>query len=61
MTPYDSGVRSSLTVREARVEDAAQMAQVHVRCWQETYRGLMSDAVLDDPDSVAVRERRWTK
>ena len=25
------------------------MARVNVRCWQETYRGLMSDAVLDDP------------
>jgi hypothetical protein len=25
------------------------MAGVNVRCWQETYRGLMSDAVLDDP------------
>ena len=22
------------------------MARVHVRCWQETYRGLMPDAVL---------------
>jgi hypothetical protein len=25
------------------------MARVNVRSWQETYRGLMSDAVLDDP------------
>ncbi|HEX5994950.1 MAG TPA: GNAT family N-acetyltransferase [Jiangellales bacterium] len=51
---------SSLAVRSARVEDAAQMARVNVRCWQETYRGLMSDAVLDDPGFVAVRERFWT-
>ena len=36
------------------------MARVNVRCWQETYRGLMSDAVLDDPGFVAVRERFWT-
>ena len=36
------------------------MARVHVRCWQETYRGLMSDAVLDDPGSLAARERFWT-
>lgn len=36
------------------------MARVHVRCWQETYRGLVSDAVLDDPGSVASRERFWT-
>lgn len=36
------------------------MARVQVRCWQETYRGLMSDAVLDDPGFPAARERLWT-
>jgi GNAT superfamily N-acetyltransferase len=36
------------------------MARVHVRCWQETYRGVMADAVLDDPDLLAARERFWT-
>ena len=51
---------SSPIVRPARVEDVAQMARVNVRCWQETYRGLMSDAVLDDPGFLAVRERFWT-
>jgi GNAT superfamily N-acetyltransferase len=53
-------VNSSLTVRPPRVEDAAQMAGVNVRCWQETYRGLMPDAVLDDPGFLAARERFWT-
>ena len=36
------------------------MARVNVRCWQETYRGLMTDAELDDPGFLAVRERFWT-
>lgn len=36
------------------------MASVIVRCWQETYRGLMSDTVLDDPGFLAARERFWT-
>ena len=36
------------------------MARVHVQCWQETYRGLMSDAVLDDPGLLTARERFWT-
>jgi GNAT superfamily N-acetyltransferase len=36
------------------------MARVIVRCWQETYRGLMSDTVLDDPGLLAARERFWT-
>jgi GNAT superfamily N-acetyltransferase len=57
---YDPVVGSSLTVRPARVEDVAQMARVNVRCWQETYRGLMTDAVLDDPGLPAARERFWT-
>src|SRR3712207_5388338 len=36
------------------------MARVNVRCWQETYRGLVSDALLDDPGFLAARERFWT-
>lgn len=36
------------------------MAHVTVRCWQETYRGLMPDAALDDPALPAARERFWT-
>jgi ribosomal protein S18 acetylase RimI-like enzyme len=53
-------VSSSLTVRPARVEDVARMAAVNVRSWQETYRGLMPDAVLDAPGFPAARERFWT-
>jgi GNAT superfamily N-acetyltransferase len=49
-----------VTVRSARVEDAAAMARVLVRSWQETYRGLMPDRVLDDPGLVKARERFWT-
>jgi hypothetical protein len=48
------------TVRPARLEDVEQMALVIVTCWQETYRGLMADAVLDDPDFLPRRERFWT-
>jgi GNAT superfamily N-acetyltransferase len=57
---YDRAVGSSLIVRPARVQDVRQVARVHVRCWQETYRGLMPDAVLDDPGFPAARERMWT-
>ena len=58
---YDLVVDSSLIVRPARVQDVRQVARVHVRCWQETYRGLMPDAVLDDPGFPAARERMWTE
>jgi ribosomal protein S18 acetylase RimI-like enzyme len=57
---YGSAMSSSLMVRPARVEDVAQMAHVNVRCWQETYRGFVPDAVLDDPGFSAARERFWT-
>jgi ribosomal protein S18 acetylase RimI-like enzyme len=53
-------VTTSLTVRPARLEDVAQMARVIVRCWRETYRGVMADVVLDDPGLVPARERFWT-
>ncbi|WP_328473700.1 GNAT family N-acetyltransferase [Actinoplanes sp. NBC_00393] len=51
---------SPLTVRPARAEDAGQMALVNVRSWQETYRGIVPDAVLDDPGFVPARQRFWT-
>ncbi|WP_432537701.1 hypothetical protein [Kineococcus arenarius] len=36
------------------------MARVHVTCWQQTYRGLVPDSVLDDPGLLEARERSWT-
>jgi GNAT superfamily N-acetyltransferase len=36
------------------------MALVNVRCWRETYRGIMPDAVLDDRSILAARARFWT-
>jgi ribosomal protein S18 acetylase RimI-like enzyme len=60
LAAYDSAVSSSLTIRPALIDDVAQMARVIVLCWQETYRGMMSDAVLDDPGFLAARERFWT-
>ncbi|NYD74187.1 GNAT family N-acetyltransferase [Leifsonia soli] len=51
--------REPVVVRQAQAADTASMAEVHVRSWQETYRGVMPDAVLDDPDAVARRTRFW--
>ncbi|RYJ02819.1 MAG: GNAT family N-acetyltransferase [Actinomycetales bacterium] len=36
------------------------MARVHVATWRQTYRGVMPDSVLDDPDLPRARERFWT-
>jgi len=52
---------SEIVVRPATPEDAAGMARVHVQSWQETYRGLESDEVLDAPDFVERRERMWDR
>jgi GNAT superfamily N-acetyltransferase len=49
----------SFDVRRAEPGDASGMARVHVDTWRETYRGLMSDAVLDDPALLSWRERFW--
>lgn len=47
-------------VRRAEAADASSMARVHVDTWRENYRGLMSDAVLDDPALLDWREKFWT-
>ena len=53
-------MNSPLRVRAAQIEDAAEMARVNVRSWRETYRGVMRDEVLDDPELPRTRERFWT-
>ncbi|NJC24274.1 GNAT superfamily N-acetyltransferase [Arthrobacter pigmenti] len=50
---------SGFDVRRADPSDAPGMARVHVDTWRETYRGLMSDAVLDDPALLNWREKFW--
>lgn len=50
---------STVTVRPARLEDAAAKARMHMSSWEETYRGVMPDRVLDDPGLVGARERFW--
>ena len=47
------------TIRPATPQDAAGMARIHVTSWQETYRGVMSDEMLDNPEFVPTRERFW--
>ena len=46
------------TVRLARPEDAAAIADAHVRGWLTAYRGFLPDAVLDGL-SVDRRTTHW--
>jgi ribosomal protein S18 acetylase RimI-like enzyme len=36
-----------MSVREAQPQDAAEVAEIHVRSWQVAYRGLFPDDYLD--------------
>ncbi|GAA5165110.1 GNAT family N-acetyltransferase [Ornithinimicrobium tianjinense] len=38
---------TAYTVRTPQMEDVEGFAQLHVRVWQETYRGMMDDEALD--------------
>ncbi len=49
-----------LELRPAAVADADGIAEVHVRSWQEAYRGLMPQEVLDGL-SVSERAANWAR
>jgi GNAT superfamily N-acetyltransferase len=49
-----------MEVRAARVEDAGQIALVHVRSWQQTYRGLVPQEYLDSLD-LDQRASSWRR
>lgn len=47
-----------MSVRPARIADAAAIARVHVASWRSTYRGLLTDEFLDSLDE-ATYTQRW--
>jgi ribosomal protein S18 acetylase RimI-like enzyme len=47
-------------IRQARLEDAAELAMVHVTSWQEAYRGLIDQVFLDSLE-VADRTEAWDR
>ena len=49
---------SMTAIRPATISDCSRIAAVHVACWQETYRGILPNAVLDAL-SVPARTERW--
>ena len=49
-----------MLVRSATIADAHGIAVVHVRSWQEAYRGLMPQHVLDGL-SIAERQANWAR
>ncbi len=49
-----------MCVREAQLEDAPEIARVHIQTWRASYRGLMPDSILADLDTQA-RTLLWKK
>ena len=48
------------TLREPTPEDAAEIAAVHVRAWQETYAGLVPERFFGD-GALKARQTLWTR
>ncbi|MFI5418194.1 MAG: GNAT family N-acetyltransferase [Candidatus Lutacidiplasmatales archaeon] len=47
-------------LRAARPDDAGSIAKVHIQTWLTTYRGLVSDRLLDQmPSELDARTRTW--
>ncbi|WP_066520780.1 GNAT family N-acetyltransferase [Curtobacterium ammoniigenes] len=46
-------------IRTPAAGDVDAIASLHVASWQETYRGLIDDSVLDDPTFIDRRRRYW--
>ena len=47
-----------LQIRLATASDAPAIAEIHVRCWQFAYRGIVPDTVLDSL-SMSAHEQLW--
>lgn len=49
-------------IRRATVEDAAEIANVHIHSWRETYKGLLPEGALDQiPLTFRDRMNLWKK
>ncbi|MBY0517862.1 MAG: GNAT family N-acetyltransferase [Bacteriovoracaceae bacterium] len=47
-----------MLIRDMRLEDADQVANIHVKAWQKVYKGIMPQDFLDSLD-VFQRAERW--
>ena len=56
----EPGKMGVMDIRAARMQDAPEIAVVHVRSWQAAYRGLLPQAYLDGLDP-AQRIGRWER
>ncbi|GAB3247040.1 GNAT family N-acetyltransferase [Arthrobacter pigmenti] len=53
-------LNNDVVIRPPGLEDARQIAEVHIAAWRAAYRGVMSDEFLDGLD-VERRESGWRR
>lgn len=51
-------IRGRFMLRKANLKDLPSLAAIHIRSWQETYRGLLPDDLLDSLNQ-AEKEESW--
>ncbi|SEM68103.1 GNAT family N-acetyltransferase [Lihuaxuella thermophila] len=49
-----------MRIRKANPSDAEEIARVHIKSWQTTYRGIVDDEVLDNFD-LGERVELWNR
>lgn len=49
-----------MTIRNAIIEDAKDIATIHVKSWQVVYKGLIPQSYLNNL-SISKREKSWQK
>lgn len=50
----------AISIRAARLEDAAAGAACHISCWREAYAGIVpADVLAERTDDLADRTERW--
>ena len=48
-----------LNIREAKLEDAVQIAEVHIKSWRQAYKGVVHQSYLDNGLDINERTKRW--
>ncbi len=52
-------MHNDIEIRPAKPDDAPQIAKVHVKSWQEAYKGIVHQSYLDTGLDIGVRTQRW--
>ena len=48
-----------IEIREARPENAKDIAKIHIKSWRHAYKGIVHQSYLESGLDLADREKRW--